>query len=56
MNHPSNCTIKAIHDYFNDGTLPEVGTECEPNQPAFEVAIEAAKALGAAGVGETAVP
>ncbi|KAJ4377477.1 hypothetical protein N0V83_000302 [Neocucurbitaria cava] len=44
MNHPSNCTIKAIHDYFNDGTLPEVGTVCEPNQPAYEIALEAAAA------------
>jgi hypothetical protein len=41
MNHPSNCTIKAIHDYFNDGTLPEVGTVCEPNQSGFEVALAA---------------
>jgi hypothetical protein len=41
MNHPSACTIKAIHDYFNDGTLPEVGTVCEPDQPAFELALEA---------------
>jgi pimeloyl-ACP methyl ester carboxylesterase len=42
MNHPSACTIRAIHDYFNDGTLPEVGTVCEPDQPAFELALEAA--------------
>ena len=40
MNHPSACTIKAIHDYFNNGTLPEVGTVCEPDKPAFEVALE----------------
>ncbi|KAH7413609.1 Alpha/Beta hydrolase protein [Phaeosphaeria sp. MPI-PUGE-AT-0046c] len=49
MNHPSNCTIKAIHDYFNDGTLPEVGAKCEPNQPAVELAVEAAEAAVAAG-------
>ena len=39
MNHPSNCTAKAIHDYFNDGTLPDVGTKCEPDQTGFEIAL-----------------
>lgn len=41
MNHPSACTVKAIHDYFNDGVLPDVGTVCEPDQTGFEVALEA---------------
>lgn len=50
MNHPSNCTIKAIHDYFNDGTLPEVGTVCEPNQSGFEVALAALRAQGGDGL------
>lgn len=45
MNHPSNCTINAIHDYFNDGTLPEVGKVCDPNQRAYEVALQSAVAL-----------
>jgi hypothetical protein len=40
MNHPSACTIKAIHDYFNDGTLPKVGTTCEPDQTGFQIALE----------------
>lgn len=37
MNHPSECTIKAIGDYFVNGTLPEQGTVCEPSQPAYEL-------------------
>lgn len=44
MNHPSACTVKSIRDYFNDGTLPEVGTVCEPDQLAFDIAREAAGA------------
>ncbi|CAO2647322.1 Nn.00g082440.m01.CDS01 [Neocucurbitaria sp. VM-36] len=40
MNHPSACTVKAIHDYFNNGKLPEVGTICEPDQSAYEIALE----------------
>jgi hypothetical protein len=40
MNHRSNCTVQVIHDYFNDGKLPEPGTECEPDKSAFEVALE----------------
>jgi hypothetical protein len=46
MNHPSNCTIKAIHDYFNDGTLPDVGTKCEPNQTGYEIALAYAELVG----------
>ncbi|KAH7396098.1 Alpha/Beta hydrolase protein [Pyrenochaeta sp. MPI-SDFR-AT-0127] len=34
MNHPSACTIKAIHDYFNNGTLPDVGTVLPPKHEA----------------------
>ncbi|KAF2740823.1 putative hydrolases or acyltransferase [Polyplosphaeria fusca] len=51
MNHPSTCTIKAIHDYFNDGTLPEVGTQCEPDQTAFEYYLDTL----AAGEGNSTV-
>ncbi|KAF9885201.1 hypothetical protein FE257_000652 [Aspergillus nanangensis] len=36
MSHPSSCTIKAIGDYFANGTLPEIGTVCEPDQTAWE--------------------
>ncbi|KAF4978472.1 hypothetical protein FZEAL_5158 [Fusarium zealandicum] len=40
MNHPSNCTIKAVREYFEDGTLPKLGTVCKPNKPAFEQLLE----------------
>ncbi|KAH6629591.1 putative hydrolases or acyltransferase [Boeremia exigua] len=40
MNHPSACTIKAIADYFNEGTLPGVGTVCQPDKTAFEVYVD----------------
>ncbi|KAF4465968.1 alpha beta-hydrolase [Fusarium albosuccineum] len=36
MNHRSNCTVKAIEDYFSKGELPEVGTTCKPNMNAFK--------------------
>ncbi|KAF2022357.1 putative hydrolases or acyltransferase [Aaosphaeria arxii CBS 175.79] len=36
MNHPSNCTIQALHDYMTEGTLPEAGAVCEPNETGFE--------------------
>ncbi|KAF9875322.1 hypothetical protein CkaCkLH20_07142 [Colletotrichum karsti] len=39
-NHPSKCTNDVVRDYFADGKLPEVGTVCEPDKSAFEVAIE----------------
>ncbi|PLB49313.1 alpha/beta-hydrolase [Aspergillus steynii IBT 23096] len=45
MNHPSECTIKAIGAYFANGTLPEHGTVCEPIQPAYELWEEANEAL-----------
>lgn len=32
----SNCTNEAIAKYFADGTLPEEGTVCAPNDPLFE--------------------
>ncbi|CAM1505166.1 Fc.00g108030.m01.CDS01 [Cosmosporella sp. VM-42] len=53
MNHPSNCTIKAIGEYFANGTLPEHGTRCKPNQPAFEIALAALKAQGAESDGDS---
>ncbi|KAM5370016.1 hypothetical protein ACJZ2D_008699 [Fusarium nematophilum] len=34
--HASNCTLDAIAAYFQEGTLPEVGTVCKPNMLAFE--------------------
>lgn len=30
------CTAKYVHAYFQDGTLPEPGTICEPNYDLFE--------------------
>ncbi|CAI6336222.1 unnamed protein product [Periconia digitata] len=48
MNHPSNCTMEAINNYFDSGVLPDHGTVCEPNQSAYEVALEAAQAALAA--------
>ena len=38
MNHPSECTIKAIGEYFANGTLPEVGTVCDTDMTGFEYA------------------
>jgi hypothetical protein len=49
MNHPSKCTIGAMHDYFNDGTLPAIGAVCAPDKTGFQVALEAI----AAQTGET---
>jgi hypothetical protein len=36
MSHPSSCTAKAVSSYFANGTMPESGTECEPDLPVFE--------------------
>jgi hypothetical protein len=36
MSHPSSCTAKAVSAYFVNGTMPELGTECEPDLPVFE--------------------
>lgn len=49
MNHPSNCTIKAVRDYFFDGTLPERGTECQPNEGIFEYAATLAEQVSEGG-------
>ena len=35
--HPSLCTGHAIRAYFANGTLPEEGTECEPDVEAWDV-------------------
>lgn len=37
MSHPSLCTGHAIRRFFDDGTLPEEGTECEPDVRPFEL-------------------
>ncbi|KAI1498500.1 TAP-like protein-domain-containing protein [Biscogniauxia marginata] len=37
MAHPSNCTYNHIKSYFLDGTLPEPGSVCEPNEPLFQI-------------------
>jgi TAP-like protein len=36
MSHPSSCTAKAVSAYFANGTMPESGTECDPDLPVFE--------------------
>ena len=36
---PSNCTNQAIEKYFVEGTLPEVGAECDPDMSAFDYAL-----------------
>lgn len=35
--HPSVCSGRAIRAYFEDGTVPEKGTECEPDVKAFDL-------------------
>lgn len=46
MESPSNCTTKAIKQYWLTGTMPDVTQPCEPNQNAFissyETFVEAA--------------
>ncbi|RGP67125.1 hypothetical protein FSPOR_6181 [Fusarium sporotrichioides] len=37
--HSSDCLLKAISSYFIDGTLPEVGATCKPEEGAFEYAL-----------------
>ncbi|KAK6715413.1 hypothetical protein SNK04_006352 [Fusarium graminearum] len=37
--HSSACLLKAISSYFIDGTLPDVGATCKPEQGAFEYAL-----------------
>ncbi|KAL2212472.1 alpha/beta-hydrolase [Sarocladium strictum] len=34
--NPSNCTIDAVKSYFTNGTLPKIGTICEPGPNPFE--------------------
>ncbi|KAI5924261.1 TAP-like protein-domain-containing protein [Camillea tinctor] len=34
---PSNCTDAYIKNYFEEGTLPEPGSVCEPNAPLFQI-------------------
>lgn len=53
MNHPSSCTIKAIGEYFANGTLPEHGTECEPDMKAFEYLEQITAAAEGNGTVET---
>ncbi|KAK4501104.1 hypothetical protein PRZ48_006910 [Zasmidium cellare] len=45
-NHPSLCTLRAIGDYFREGTLPDVGTECEPGRNGWELIDEAVRNEG----------
>lgn len=40
LGHPSNCTNKAISEYFSEGKLPKVGTVCKPNKSSFEHAAD----------------
>jgi hypothetical protein len=34
---PSDCTNAVIANYFINGTLPEPGTVCQPNQELFVI-------------------
>ncbi|KAM0436791.1 hypothetical protein ACHAPT_002502 [Fusarium lateritium] len=34
---PSTCTVHHIHKYFQDGTLPAAGSECNPDYDLFEM-------------------
>lgn len=52
--HPSRCTEGHVRAYFLDGVLPESGTECEPDTPAFELAHSIAYPEGADGSNTTA--
>jgi pimeloyl-ACP methyl ester carboxylesterase len=38
--HPSACTNKVIADYFNDGTLPDVGKVCQTDDTAYDVYVD----------------
>jgi pimeloyl-ACP methyl ester carboxylesterase len=49
MNHPSKCTTNAVSAYFNEGTLPEIGTECEPDKTGFEHVLDLLAAAGGNG-------
>ncbi|PSN59768.1 alpha/beta-hydrolase, partial [Corynespora cassiicola Philippines] len=40
MNHRSECTVKAIREYFDSGVLPDYGTVCEPDKAAYQVALD----------------
>jgi hypothetical protein len=44
-NHPSKGTIKAVYDDFNERKPLEVGKVWEPDQKAWEVALEALEEL-----------
>ncbi|UPK89475.1 hypothetical protein LCI18_000410 [Fusarium solani-melongenae] len=34
---PSTCTVRHIRKYFQDGTLPAAGSECDPDYDLFEM-------------------
>jgi pimeloyl-ACP methyl ester carboxylesterase len=43
--HPSACTKKVIADYFNEGTLPDVGKVCQTDKTAYGVYEDYVKSL-----------
>ncbi|KAL5432736.1 hypothetical protein PMIN06_011914 [Paraphaeosphaeria minitans] len=49
MNHPSSCTIEAVRKYFLDGTMPEQGKECEPDEGIFDYAASLVEAGSESG-------
>lgn len=51
---PSRCTEAHVRAYFLDGVLPESGTECEPDTPAFEQVYMNASPEGADDTDNTA--
>ncbi|KAG8625890.1 hypothetical protein KVT40_006291 [Elsinoe batatas] len=51
-NHPSLCTMRAIGDYFTNGTLPEAGAECAPQKNGWAMVAEALQNNGTVTVTE----
>ncbi|KAF4973244.1 hypothetical protein FSARC_399 [Fusarium sarcochroum] len=37
LSAPSSCTIRYMREYFQNGTLPAAGTECDPDYDLFEM-------------------
>ncbi|KAJ4268709.1 hypothetical protein NW762_002777 [Fusarium torreyae] len=37
LSAPSACSIRYVREYFQNGTLPDAGTECDPDYDLFEM-------------------
>lgn len=53
---PSRCTSDHVRAYFLEGVLPDPGTECEPDMPAFELAYLIVSPGGGGTSNETSSP